>query len=138
MAKKDFENLRQDSDNEQSEPKIARRGRPPTKNLKKALGRPSLDPSGPEFSSDAVVATVGERPVFFNNDPRKGPHLAEKSGFADSSGQLHNSRSDAYGLSDNRFERNDENTGLKFWKHLDRLTFTCVVSNVYCRGVRNF
>ncbi|KAL5706137.1 hypothetical protein ACHQM5_024345 [Ranunculus cassubicifolius] len=43
LAKKDFQNLRQDSDHEQEQPKVVRRGRPP-KNLKKLMGeRDSLD-----------------------------------------------------------------------------------------------
>ncbi|XP_062081535.1 uncharacterized protein LOC133787501 [Humulus lupulus] len=108
LAKKNFENLRQDSDdNEPAVPKVVRRGRPPTKNLKK--------PSS-EYSSDAPVATTtgGENVTLSNHEMRKGPHLQEKSGLADLSGRVHGSRNnDVYSswLADNKLERNDEFTG---------------------------
>ncbi|PON45033.1 Histone acetylase PCAF [Parasponia andersonii] len=111
LAKKNFENLRQDSDDNEPEQKVVRRGRPPTKNLKKPIGRPSLDGVGLEFSSDA---TGVENVTSSNHDMRKGPHLQDKSGLADSSGRLHGSRSnDVYAswLADNKLERNDEFTG---------------------------
>ncbi|CAK7329082.1 unnamed protein product [Dovyalis caffra] len=95
LAKKNFENLRQDSDDNEAEPKAVRRGRPPSENLKKSPGRPSLDLAGSEFPSGATLATGGE------NRP------AEKSSFADSSGQFHGSRNEAYLLT----ERNDETAG---------------------------
>ncbi|OMO83356.1 hypothetical protein CCACVL1_11415 [Corchorus capsularis] len=57
LAKKDFENLRQDSDEGEPQPKVVRRGRPPGKSLKKALESSSLDRVGSEFSSDATLAT---------------------------------------------------------------------------------
>ncbi|XP_042985577.1 uncharacterized protein LOC122314219 isoform X1 [Carya illinoinensis] len=114
LARKSFENLRQDGDDNDPEPKIVRRGRPPTKNLKKSLGRPSLELAGPEFSADATLATGGENTNWSNYDLRKGIHLLEKSALADSSGQLHGSRDNgAYTswLGDNKFDRNDESTG---------------------------
>uniref|UniRef100_A0A2N9F3E5 Bromo domain-containing protein n=1 Tax=Fagus sylvatica TaxID=28930 RepID=A0A2N9F3E5_FAGSY len=113
LAKKNFENLRQDSDENDLEPKIVRRGRPPTKNLKKTLGRPSLERAGSEFSADATLATGGEN-NWSNYDLRKGTHLSDKSALADSSGRLHGSRNnDVYTnwLVDNKFERNDEFPG---------------------------
>lgn len=115
LAKKNFENLRQDSDDNEPEIKVVRRGRPPTKNLKKPIGRPSLEGVGSEFSSDATPATGGENVPLSNHDMRKGACLQDRSGLADSSGRLHGSRNnDIYTswLADNKFERNDEFTGL--------------------------
>nr|POE85147.1 bromodomain and phd finger-containing protein 3 [Quercus suber] len=112
LAKKSFENLRQDSDDNEAEPKIVRRGRPPTKNLKKSLGRPSLEHAGSEFSADATLATGGENN--WSNDLRKGTHLSDKSALADSSGRFHGSRNnDVYTnwMVDNKSERNDEFPG---------------------------
>ena len=57
MAKKYFKDLRQESDDNEPERKIVRRGRPPTKNLKKQIGRPPLERVGSQFSSDAMLAT---------------------------------------------------------------------------------
>ncbi|KAJ7957976.1 Bromodomain-containing protein [Quillaja saponaria] len=57
LAKKDFENLRQESDDSEPQPRIVRRGRPPGKNLKKSVGRPPLEHAGPESSSDATFAS---------------------------------------------------------------------------------
>ncbi|KAG6761929.1 hypothetical protein POTOM_035170 [Populus tomentosa] len=93
LAKKNFENLRQDSDDNEAEPKVVRRGRPPFENFKKSPGRPSLDLAGSEFP------TGGEN------------RSSEKSGFADSSGQFHGCCNEAYLSTDNRFERNDETAG---------------------------
>lgn len=78
LAKKNFENLRQDGDEHKAEPKIVRRGRPPTKNLKKPLGRPPLDRTGSELS-EATLATGGDN-IWSNYDLRKGSGLAEVSG----------------------------------------------------------
>jgi hypothetical protein len=129
LAKKNFENLRQDSDENDLEPKIVRRGRPPTKNLKKTLGRPSLERAGSEFSADATLATGGEN-NWSNYDLRKGTHLSDKSALADSSGRLHGSRNnDVYTnwLVDNKFERNDEFPGLEF-EHLLAFGFPFSIS----------
>ncbi|CAH8357377.1 unnamed protein product [Eruca vesicaria subsp. sativa] len=62
LAKKDFENLRQDSDDEepqsqqdqqqqQQQPKVARRGRPPKKHLEPS----SIDRTPSEISADALI-----------------------------------------------------------------------------------
>ncbi|KAK8642280.1 hypothetical protein V6N13_011632 [Hibiscus sabdariffa] len=56
MAKKDFENLRQDSDEGEPQPKVVRRGRPPGKSLKKSLVSSSFDRVGSEHPSDATLA----------------------------------------------------------------------------------
>ncbi|KAK1416505.1 hypothetical protein QVD17_32296 [Tagetes erecta] len=56
LAKRDFENLRQEGDDGELQPKVVKRGRPPSKHLKKPPGRPSLDVAGPESTSGATVA----------------------------------------------------------------------------------
>lgn len=130
LAKKNFENLRQDSDDNEPEPKVVRRGRPPTKNLKKPVGRPSLERAASEFSSDATLATGGENAMLLSHDMRKGSLLLDKPGLTDSASRLNGSRnSDVYAswMADNKFERNEEFTGLKrrfacFLIHLFRLS----------------
>ncbi|TKY75540.1 Bromodomain and PHD finger-containing protein 3 [Spatholobus suberectus] len=89
LAKKNFENLRQDSDDNEPGPRVVRRGRPPTKKLKKQPVRTSLDHAGLEFSSDAALATWGESAMWSNYDMRKGPHVLQKSTSADLSGRSH-------------------------------------------------
>ncbi|KAF8406712.1 hypothetical protein HHK36_008804 [Tetracentron sinense] len=111
LAKKNFENLRQDSDDNEPEPKIVRRGRPP----KKPLGRPPFERAGSEFSSDATLATGGDNAIFSNSyNLRKGP-LSDKFGPADASGRtfLGSRNSEAYTswLAENKFERDDEFSG---------------------------
>ncbi|CAN1163100.1 Bromodomain and PHD finger-containing protein 3 [Linum perenne] len=68
LAKKDFENLRQDSDDGddeddgEPEPKVervVRRGRPPGK-MKKSLEKSPFDRAVVEFNSDATLATGGD------------------------------------------------------------------------------
>ncbi|TYI82021.1 hypothetical protein E1A91_D05G193600v1, partial [Gossypium mustelinum] len=56
LAKKDFENLRQDSDEGEPQLKVVRRGRSPEKSLKKSLvSASSIDHVGSEYS-DATLA----------------------------------------------------------------------------------
>ncbi|XVE94406.1 hypothetical protein REPUB_Repub02eG0005900 [Reevesia pubescens] len=74
LAKKDFENLRQDSDEGEPQPKVVRRGRPPGKSLKKSLESSSFDRVGSEFSSDATLATGPDASSLSNTyNLRKGP-----------------------------------------------------------------
>lgn len=62
LAKKDFENLRQDNTGPEAQPRVVRRGRPP-KHLKK-----------PEIFSDAALATGVDNSIFSNSyNLRKGP-----------------------------------------------------------------
>lgn len=91
-----------------------RRGRPPTKNLKKPVGRPSLEHAGSEVALDGTLATRGEGSTWSSNDLRKGPHVLDKSSFVDSSGRSRDSRNDAYWLTNNTVEKNDEGMFLKF------------------------
>ncbi|KAD2804625.1 hypothetical protein R6Q59_029920 [Mikania micrantha] len=58
LAKRDFENLRQEGDDGEVQPKVVKRGRPPSKHLKKPPGRTSLDGVGLESTSGATVAHV--------------------------------------------------------------------------------
>ncbi|GKU98166.1 hypothetical protein SLEP1_g11200 [Rubroshorea leprosula] len=67
LAKKDFENLRQDSDDSEPQPKVVRRGRPPGKSIKKSLEPSSLERVASEFSSDATLAAGGDAPNWQNN-----------------------------------------------------------------------
>ncbi|KAK7283459.1 hypothetical protein RIF29_12990 [Crotalaria pallida] len=66
IARKDFENLRQDSDNDSEpqpkpQPKTGQRGRPPgSKHIRKSLGMSPPDRVGPESSSDATLASGGD------------------------------------------------------------------------------
>uniref|UniRef100_A0A0R0K2A6 Bromo domain-containing protein n=1 Tax=Glycine max TaxID=3847 RepID=A0A0R0K2A6_SOYBN len=63
IARKDFENLRQDSDDDsEPQPKIVQRGRPPGKHSRKSLGlgMPPPERVGPESSSDATLASGGD------------------------------------------------------------------------------
>lgn len=59
LAKKDLKNVRQESDDNEPQPKVVRRGRPPGKNLKKSLDRSPFEHVCPEPSSDPALASVG-------------------------------------------------------------------------------
>ncbi|XP_024967204.1 uncharacterized protein LOC112507040 [Cynara cardunculus var. scolymus] len=58
LAKRDFENLRQEGEDGEIQPKVVKRGRPPGKQVKKPPGRPPLDRVGPESTSGATLATA--------------------------------------------------------------------------------
>ncbi|KAF5943193.1 hypothetical protein HYC85_020835 [Camellia sinensis] len=74
LAKRDFENLRQVNDDGEPQPKIVRRGRPPSKNSKKSFGSPPFERVGPESSSDATLATGGDNVIGPNSfNLRRGP-----------------------------------------------------------------
>ncbi|XP_010539790.1 PREDICTED: bromodomain-containing protein 9 [Tarenaya hassleriana] len=62
IAKKDFENLRRDSDDEEPQPqhKVAKRGRPPGKSLKKQPEPSSIDPTTSEISAEALITAMGD------------------------------------------------------------------------------
>ncbi|KAK6946540.1 Bromodomain [Dillenia turbinata] len=112
LAKKNFENLRQDSDDNEPEPRVVRRGRPPTKSLKKSLGRPSLESAGSDFP-DAALATGVESSIWSNSDLKRGSPV-DKSGLVESSGQLLSGRNnDGYFgfLNDHKSEKNEEFPG---------------------------
>ncbi|KAL4384699.1 hypothetical protein GQ457_15G012580 [Hibiscus cannabinus] len=113
LAKKNFDNLRQDSDDNEAEPKVIRRGRPPTKNFKKTLGRPSLERAASEFSSDVTLATGPDNTLCSNHDTRKGPLASDKSNIAESSGKIYVSCNNVYSgsFTENKSNRNDDGTG---------------------------
>ncbi|XP_047319643.1 uncharacterized protein LOC124923725 [Impatiens glandulifera] len=76
LAKRDFENLREVNEEGEPQPKIVRRGRPPTKNLKKEFTSPPSARFRPESLSDATPASMGEdqnSPISNNYNLRKGP-----------------------------------------------------------------
>lgn len=87
LAKKDFENLRQDSDDSEPQPprvKVVRRGRPP-KSLKKSLDSSPSDRIASEFSSDATLANGGDNASWANaHNLRKGPTTSVRFRPADS------------------------------------------------------
>ncbi|XP_027354384.1 uncharacterized protein LOC113864634 isoform X2 [Abrus precatorius] len=89
MARKDFENLRQDSDDSEPQPKIVHRGRPPGKHPRKSLGMSPSERVGPESSSDATLASGGDIASGSNGyNLRKGPSKFQP---ADSSARASNS-----------------------------------------------
>nr|XP_043632033.1 bromodomain-containing protein 9-like [Erigeron canadensis] len=58
LAKRDFDNLRQEGEDGELQPKVVKRGRPPGKQAKKTPGRPPLDRAAPESTSGATLATT--------------------------------------------------------------------------------
>ena len=60
LARKDFANLRQDSDDSEPQHKIARRGRPPGKNSRKSSGMSPSERVAPDSSSDVTLASGGD------------------------------------------------------------------------------
>ncbi|KAI3980635.1 hypothetical protein MKX01_025200 [Papaver californicum] len=90
LAKKTFENLRQESDDNEPEQKVVRRGRPPLKNLKKQFIKLSSERAGSEFS-DTTAVPGGDNSTWFNSsDLRKGP-LPDISSLDDGSGRISHS-----------------------------------------------
>ncbi|XP_073525745.1 uncharacterized protein [Phyllobates terribilis] len=88
LAMKNFENLRQESDDNEPEIKVVRRGRPPTKHLKRPVGRPPLERVVSD-SPSATLATAGEsstRPN--NNDTRKANNTVDRYASPDPFGRM--------------------------------------------------
>ncbi|XP_026446128.1 bromodomain-containing protein 9-like [Papaver somniferum] len=90
LAKKTFENLRQDSDDNEPEQKVVRRGRPPLKNLKKQFIKLSSERAGSEFSDTTAVPGRDNSTWFNSYDLRKGP-LPDNSSLDDGSGRVSHS-----------------------------------------------
>ncbi|XP_021753235.1 bromodomain-containing protein DDB_G0270170-like [Chenopodium quinoa] len=114
LAVKNFDNLRADSDDNEPEPepKVVRRGRPPTKNLKRPPGRPPLERASSDFS-EATLATAGGNSNRSNNEVRKASH-SDKYGSTDTFARsLYGSRvGEAYiGWSAERYDRADDMLG---------------------------
>lgn len=97
MARKDFENLRQDSDDSEPQPKTVQRGRPPGKQTRKSLGMPPYERVGPESSSDATLASGGDIASGSNGyNLRKVPSKFQPT---DSSARAYNSTFNSGGYS---------------------------------------
>lgn len=60
LARKDFENLRQDGDDSDPPPKVVRRGRPPGKSLKKPIDKFPIDLATPVSLGDEALASGGD------------------------------------------------------------------------------
>ncbi|XP_020242807.1 bromodomain-containing protein DDB_G0270170-like isoform X2 [Asparagus officinalis] len=117
LAKKDFENLRQESDDDEQEPKTVRRGRPSVKNLMKRIGRPPADRTGSDFSSDATLANARDG-VHGSNLTRD---VARKGSSTDKPSVMDASR----GNNQHKLERNEEYSGsplkgipMRHWKKI--------------------
>lgn len=115
LAKSSFENLRQDSDDNElePEPKVTRRGRPPTKNLKRPPGRPPLERANSGFS-EATPLKTGVNNNRSNIDTRKATPILQKCGAADVfTKSLYGSHyGEAYiGWSAERYKKNEDMKG---------------------------
>ncbi|XP_068640756.1 uncharacterized protein [Aristolochia californica] len=109
LAKKNFENLRQDSEDNVPDLKAVRRGRPPGKtSIKRQLGHPLADRASSDFSSDATLATPGDNKSNSLHDTRRG---ADKPGLGDASTRSSRSAETHGGLADHKSDRNDEFSG---------------------------
>lgn len=77
LAKRDFKNLKHEGDDGAPQPKVVRRGRPPSsKNQKKSPERSPVDRVGIELSSGATLATGEDKATGSNSyNLRKGPAL---------------------------------------------------------------
>ncbi|KAJ0966755.1 hypothetical protein J5N97_023672 [Dioscorea zingiberensis] len=113
LAKKSFENLRQESDDNEPEPKTVRRGRPPTKNAIKKMISKSLDRTGSDFSTDATLANLGEN-GHWSNSAQDLSRKASMPSPADAfSRELHGLRKAETSslIGEHKSEREEENTG---------------------------
>ncbi|XP_072987912.1 uncharacterized protein [Typha latifolia] len=114
LAKKNFENLRQESDDNEPEHKtVVRRGRPPNKN-KKSHGKPS-ELAALEFSSDATRANSVNNSQWcsLNYDVLRKGFMADKAGSTDISRMasgLPNAEGSSW-LSEQKMDRNEEYLG---------------------------
>lgn len=124
IARKDFENLRQDSDDD-SEPqpkqqhKIVQRGRPPGKHIRKSLGMSPSDRVGPESSSDATLASGGDIASGSNGyNLRKG---LSKFPFADSLARASHSNLNSGGYSSWSSEWENEFPGQFLYLYLSNV-----------------
>lgn len=68
LAKRDFENLRHEGEDGEPQPKVVRRGRPPSsKNMKKCIETSPVDRVGPEISSGATLASGEDKAIGGSN-----------------------------------------------------------------------
>lgn len=110
------------------QPKVVRRGRPPGKNLKKSLGRSSVDRVGPELSSGATLATGEDNTSGSNayNLRRGGPTLFRFQS-TDASATSHRSRN-GENHSEWLCDWNNEFPGLASAYITSFLSFNCAYS----------
>ncbi|KAG0488305.1 hypothetical protein HPP92_007116 [Vanilla planifolia] len=115
LARKSFENLRQESDDGEPEPKVVRRGRPPgtgKNSIKRPVGRPPADRGGFEFSSEAFLANGvnGNLSVNSKNDfLRKGSGLSRQGADALARDTHYLHSSEPYALScEQKADRNED------------------------------
>ncbi|KAG0490016.1 hypothetical protein HPP92_006879 [Vanilla planifolia] len=115
LARKSFENLRQESDDGEPEPKVVRRGRPPgtgKNSIKRPVGRPPTDRGGFEFSSEAFLANGvnGNLSVNSKNDfLRKGSGLSRQGADALARDTHYLHSSEPYALScEQKADRNED------------------------------
>lgn len=111
LAKKDFENLRQDGENNEPEMKTVRRGRPPGKKA----GRLPFERAGSDFSSDATLATAGDNAIWLNSTHELSgkTQLFDKPGTADIFARNSSHNGEHYGgMAENKSDRNDEFSGM--------------------------
>ncbi|XP_077246159.1 uncharacterized protein LOC143886057 [Tasmannia lanceolata] len=120
LARKDFENLRQDSEDNEPELKSVRRGRPPGKSsIKRPVGKPPLERAGSDFSSDTTLATP-EDPT---HDQLRKAH--DHAGITDmptrNSHGAHNGETFGW-LAEHKSDRNDDFPGsvLKGLSNIER------------------
>ncbi|KAJ8485561.1 hypothetical protein OPV22_018046 [Ensete ventricosum] len=113
LAKKNFENLRQESDDNEPESKPVRRGRPPSKNIQKKLGRPPVDRASSNFSSNATHSNAGDSGLWtsLSHDlSRKGLDKTSSSELPAKPYGLRIIESHSL-IGDHKSERNEDNSG---------------------------
>ncbi|TMW84731.1 hypothetical protein EJD97_024518 [Solanum chilense] len=77
LARRDFENLRHEGEDGAPQPKVVRRGRPPSKNLKKSVENSPIDSVVPEHSSGATLASGDDKAIGSSSyNLRRGPMLS--------------------------------------------------------------
>ncbi|KAL3372362.1 hypothetical protein AABB24_008759 [Solanum stoloniferum] len=77
LVRRDFENLRHEGEDGAPQPKVVRRGRPPSKNLKKSVENSPIDRVVPEHSSGATLASGDDKAIGSNSyNLRRGPMLS--------------------------------------------------------------
>ncbi|XP_038975442.1 uncharacterized protein LOC120106548 [Phoenix dactylifera] len=113
LAKKNFENLRQESDDSEPELKmVVRKGRPPNKN-KRPVGRPP-ERATSDFSPDSTLANAGDGTQWSNmtHDLSRKGSVADQSGMMASHG-LRNTDTFSW-MGEQKSERNEEYSGFMF------------------------
>ncbi|XP_074577946.1 uncharacterized protein LOC141834523 [Curcuma longa] len=113
LAKKNFDNLRQESDDNDQEPKPARRGRPPTKNIFKKLGRPAADNACSNLSSNATLANAGDNHQSTNFSHNLSHTGLDKTSLPNLSTKTYSLRNtEPHGFTnEHKFERHEDNSG---------------------------